>query len=253
MILFCGRQCIALRGDSEGMETMGNARNVLSLLKHNGILHNHLHSPEMKCVTYMPPTTQNELLEVMEKQIILRDIEDEIQRTRYYSIMADEVTSHNIEQLVLCVRYVDDDNNIHEEFMRFVILARNTGKHVASAIIESLDHYGLPIENSRGQGYDEDANMSSNRVGIHALIRTPLATYIHYSGHCLNLLISNYCAMADVCNVLARLKWCYLFFQLALRQWALETHNRRECAGESKRKPLLDLCKTRWAERDSAY
>ena len=32
-ILFCGRQCIALRGNSEQLDTPGNPGNFLSLLK----------------------------------------------------------------------------------------------------------------------------------------------------------------------------------------------------------------------------
>ena len=70
-ILYCGRQCIALRGDAEKCNTPGNPGNFLSVLqlvaKYNPILHEHLSAPTMKCVTHMSPQTQNELLEIIGK------------------------------------------------------------------------------------------------------------------------------------------------------------------------------------------
>lgn len=76
---------------------------------------------------YMSPQTQNELLDVIGKYIILRDIVKEIKVAHFYSICADEVTSHNTEQLAICVRFVDVGGNIREEFLTFVKLARITG------------------------------------------------------------------------------------------------------------------------------
>ena len=45
-VRFCGRQCIALRGDSEDLESPGNPGNFLALLKllavHDSVLQSHL-------------------------------------------------------------------------------------------------------------------------------------------------------------------------------------------------------------------
>ncbi len=110
-ILFCGRQCIALRGDAEKLETPGNPGNFLALLKllahHDDTLRDHMESPAMRCVTYMSPRTQNEIIEVMGKHIILRRIVEEVKAAKLYTILADEVTSHNVEHLAFCVRFVD--------------------------------------------------------------------------------------------------------------------------------------------------
>ena len=74
VILYCRRQCIALRGDAEKLSTTGNPGNFLSLLKllakYNETLHEHLSAPTMKCVTHMSPQTQNELVEIIGKQVI---------------------------------------------------------------------------------------------------------------------------------------------------------------------------------------
>ena len=76
-VLFCGRQCIALRGDVENLDTPENPGNFLVLLKlltvHNTVLKSHLETPTC-CVTYLSPQTQNELIEVMGKHIILKGI-----------------------------------------------------------------------------------------------------------------------------------------------------------------------------------
>ena len=262
-ILLCGRQCIALRGDNESLkeDNSGNIGKFLSILKliskYNETLASHLKKPAMKCVTYLSPQTQNELLDVIGKHIILRDIVKEIKEAHFYSICADEVTSHNTEQLAICVRFVDVGGNIREEFLTFVKLARITGAHIAQEILGVLEELDIPVENMRGQGYDGASNMSSEVVGVQTRIRekSPLATYIHCSGHCLNLVISHSCTLPEVRNMLDKLKNCSLFFQHSPKRNNLLQHivNSKLKDHPTKRKALLQLCKTRWAERHNAY
>ena len=81
-MLFCGRQCIALRGDVENLGAPENPRNFLALLMslavHDSVLKSHLETPAMHCVTRLSPQTQKELIEVMGKLIILKDILDDL-------------------------------------------------------------------------------------------------------------------------------------------------------------------------------
>lgn len=213
-VLSSALHCVA----TQSLNTPGNPGNFLSLLKllsiYNDTLRDHLNKPAMKSVTYMSPQTQNEILEVIGKHMILRDLVEEIKKARYCSIMADEVTSHNSEQLAFCVRFVDSSSNIREDFLSSLKLERITGESIASAIVGLLKDLGIPLENMRGQGYDGASNMSSGRVGVQARIRdhSPLATYIHCSGHCLNLVISSSCTLPEVRNVLNRLQQCCRFF-----------------------------------------
>ena len=111
-VMFCGRQCIALRGDIENLDTPENPGNFLALLKllalHDSVLKRHLETPAMRCVrTHLSPQTQNELIEVMGKHIFLKGIPDDLNAATYYSTLADEVTSHNEEHLAICARFVD--------------------------------------------------------------------------------------------------------------------------------------------------
>lgn len=91
-------------------------------------------------------------------------IVQKIKTAKFYSILADEVTSHNTEHLALCTRLVDAKGDIREEFMTFLSLERLTGRYIAEKIIEFLKNGDLNVENIRGQGYDGTSNMSSERV-----------------------------------------------------------------------------------------
>ena len=88
-MLFCGRQYIALRGNVENLDTPENPGNFLALLKllavHDSVLKSHLETPAMRCVTDLSPQTQNELIEVMGKHIILKDILDDLNAATYLS------------------------------------------------------------------------------------------------------------------------------------------------------------------------
>ena len=49
---------------------------------------------------------------------ILRDIISNIQSAKFYTIMVDETGDvSNVEQLVICLRWVDNDLEIHEDFI----------------------------------------------------------------------------------------------------------------------------------------
>ena len=118
------------------------------------MLRHHLESPAMRCVTHLSPQTQNDLIAVMGKHIVLKGILNEIITAPYYSVSADEVTSHNVEHLALCVRFVVGNKNIIEEFLTFLELERINGSKIGQNILEFLKENNIPIENMRGQGYD---------------------------------------------------------------------------------------------------
>ena len=85
-VLFCGTECIALRGGSEQLDTPGNPGNFLALVRllseHDELLRNHPESPALRNVTYVSPRTQNEIIEVLGHHIILKDLVSEIEAAR---------------------------------------------------------------------------------------------------------------------------------------------------------------------------
>ena len=61
---------------------------------------------------------------------ILRQIRDSIRRASFYSLMANEVTdSSNREQIVVCLRWVDQHFEPHQEFV---------GLHVLNAVASDM-------------------------------------------------------------------------------------------------------------------
>jgi len=277
-VLFCGRQCIGLRGDGENQESgnTGNFRAALDLIaQHEPILKEHLQDSVMRNCKYTSPVVQNEIIEIIGQDIIKKKIVSEIREANFFSILADEVTSHNVEELALiiiiiiarqfltrrntrevCIRFVDRQQNIREEFVNFMRIPRITGDVIASTLLREMEDMGLDLSYLVGQGYDGAANMSSERVGVQGRIKreAPLATYTHCSGHALNLVIAHSSSMPGVRNVIDRIKHICMFFNFSPKRNGLlvdviQTSNVK-MAGK---KPLLDVCRTRWAERHDAY
>eukprot|EP00731_Ephydatia_muelleri_P037044 Em0386g1a len=184
--------------------------------------------PEKLVARRGSPQTQNELIEVMGKHIVLLNIVDELKAA----------------------------SDIREEFLAFIGLDRITGAEIADAIITFLQDNDVPVANMWGQGYDSARIMSCDRVREKAQIQqsAPRATYVHCSEHCLNIVISKSCTLPDIRNVMDRLEYCCQFFlNSPKRSGILELIVTENVPDSPGRKRLLDLCRTRWAERHSAY
>ena len=80
--------------------------------------------------------------------------------------MADEVESHHTEQLPICLRLVDKECNIREEFLEFGKCEQTNGGSLCKEIMRITEKNNLNIEFCRGQGYDGAANMSSQAVVV---------------------------------------------------------------------------------------
>ena len=66
---------------------------------------------------YTSPEIQNEMIEVMTLGI-LKEVSENIKNAKFFTIMADETADvANKEQVVICFRWVDDDLNVHEDFV----------------------------------------------------------------------------------------------------------------------------------------
>jgi hypothetical protein len=242
------------------MESSGNPGNFMSLLKlianHDTALSEHMQQPAMRNCRYTSPRIQNELINIIGRDVIQKSLIAEVEKAKFFTILADEVTSHNSEQLALCFRFVDESLNIREEFIDFIALQRITGEHIAVAILEAVEQHGLEATNIVGQGYDGAANMSSSRVGVQARIkeRSPWANYFHCSGHALNLVIAHSCGLVSIRNMLDKMKSVSLYFRFSpKREGLLNSIILRTMANSVRKKALLDICRTRWAERHDAY
>ena len=214
-ILFCARQNIALRGHRDDMSSSAHNKGKFIALLHllskfDDTLRHHLEFGKRNAL-YTSKNVQNELLAIM-GDIVREDLcSPLLENNAVFSIIADEITeSHsNREILSICLRFVTWSNelvpkpSIREVFFDFRFLTRITGQAISSSILECLSCHGLDVQKARGQAYDGSSNMSSQTVGVQALIRqsAPLALYTHCRSHVLNLSIASACKIPEVRNI----------------------------------------------------
>lgn len=261
-VIFCGRQGLALRGHRDGgiiddlegdqifTENEGNFRALLRLRVESGdeILKQHLLTAKRNA-TYTSWRIQNEIISAC-NDIILHKLVEKVNEAKCFSVIADETADiSNVEQLSLCVKYIDlDHNSVREDFLQFVPIYDMTGKGIANAILSKLKAFGIDTQYIRGQGFDGASAMSGIHKGVQHYIKEeiPNAHYVHCSSHSLNLAISDACDCPMVRNCLGTVNKVYDFFNTPKRQAVLNKFS------ENPLKKLKQPSPTRWIQRHNA-
>ena len=84
------------------------------LAENDNVLHGHLYQPRARNATYLSSRSHNEIINIIGCDIISAKIISELKEARFYSVLVDEVSSHNVEHLPLCLRFVDAKSEIQE-------------------------------------------------------------------------------------------------------------------------------------------
>ena len=212
-VIFLAKQGLPFRGDVEGVQTNKNPGNFLALLKDyaatDDVLFKHLNSPRAKNATYLSPIAHNDIINVIGYDLILTNVISEVKdAATFYFVLADEVTSHNVEHLPICVRFVDRDFNIREEFVALLKLARVRAVDIADAMTETLTNLRLSLDGLRGQGYDGASTMSGAKSGVQARIqdKQPKAIYTHCAAHSFNLAVLSSYSIPSIRNCIDQIK-----------------------------------------------
>ncbi|XP_026458768.1 zinc finger MYM-type protein 1-like [Papaver somniferum] len=252
-ILFLAKNGLAFRGDSEKIYTKNNG-NFLSfievLAKYDPVLKYHLESikkNEMR-YHYLIHKIQNELISMLAdetRKIILKKIHE----AKYFSIILDctpDVSRR--EQMSIIIRCVDvSTSRIEEYFLGFLKVEDKTGEGLFFELQEALINLGLNIDDIRGQGYDNGANMKGKHKGVQARLLeiNPRAFYTPCACHSLNLIL---CDMDKSCpkglSFFGSIQRIYTLFSASTNRWDLF----KEEIGE-KGLTLKPLCDTRWESR----
>ena len=200
-IRFLARQGLSFRGD--GAEDSSNFNQLLHLRA--------LDDPSLltwvkrKAEKYTSPEIQNELLKTM-AQCVTRNIAATVGTSGFYTLMADEVTdASNIEQVAICLRYIDDNFDAHEEFVGMYAVESIKADVLVQVLKDTLLRMNLLLAHCCGQCYDGAANMAGARNGVATQIlhEEPRATFTHCYGHALNLAASDTVKKNKVlCNTL---------------------------------------------------
>ena len=122
---------------------------------------------------------------------VLRQISRSLSNGVHFCIMADEVTdSSNREQLVVCLRWVDD---FQKDFLGLYQVPNIASDTIVECLRDVLIRMNLNINNYMGQCYDGTSNMKGHKKGVAAQIlqEEGRALYTHCYGHSLNLGIAD--------------------------------------------------------------
>jgi hypothetical protein len=205
----------------------------------------------------LSPRSQNEIINVIGFDIICANILKEVKEAKFYAILADEVSSHNVEHLAICLRFVATSGEIRKEFISFIKMERVRAADIEQAIIGLLIQLGLSLEDLRGQGYDGACTMAGEKSGVKRRIidKQPKALYTHCSGHSLNLVIAQACEELSIRNCISTIKAITLWIKASPKREGLlkQICERQSQDGTGHRSPLLNVCITRWVENTDGW
>ena len=175
--------------------------------------------------TYLSPTIQNELIELLGKKV-KHLILEKIKAAKYFSILLDSIpdVSH-IDQMALIVRYVKVDNSevqIKESFLNFFPLHRKNADEITKSILDELQQNGLNITMCRGQAHDNASTMAGIRSGVQRKIKqvNSKAIFIPCANHSLNLAGVHAVALSEhSATFFAVVERVYSFFSASTQRW----------------------------------
>ena len=134
--------------------------------------------------------SKNELLRVKITAVnILRKIATSIQKAKFFSLMADEVTkASNKEQVTVCFCSVDETFEPQEHFVGVHAVECIKTDILVRVLKDIMLWMELLIGDCRGQCNNGAANMCGSKTGIGIQFKSeePRAICIHCYGHVLN-------------------------------------------------------------------
>ena len=253
-IRYLARQSSPLRGDWQAKEKSETDSNFWQLLKlrceDDPTIVEWLKRRQFK---YTSPTIQNEMLEIMALQV-LREIAQNVKSAVTYSILADESSDvSNKEQLVFCVRWVDDSFNANEDFIGMHPLLTTEADHIVAVIKDVLLRIKLRIEDARGQCYDGASIMSGSKSGVATQLKllNKKCLYTHCYGHALNLAVGDAIkSVGFLESIFDTAREICKLIKLSPKRNSKLDEIRKDAKNVSK--SVHALCPTRWTVRGEA-
>ncbi|KAL4154001.1 hypothetical protein QTP88_001834 [Uroleucon formosanum] len=236
---------IALRGTSDygplsldNSEPTYNDGNFLALLRmriscEDKNLTYHIENQALNA-SYISPMIQNNFINICGK-IIQDQLVNKINQAKCFSVLVDETTDvSRVEQLSLCVRYLDNNLNIEkneinnyvlkENFLQFVPVNSTTGQNLATVILVTLKILSVIRE-------------------VH-----PAALYVHCSAHSLNLALAHSSNIYHIRNCIGTIKSVENFIKISVKRTELLKNKIKEFLPQTKWTKLTSMCETRWVE-----
>ena len=115
---------------------------------------------------YVSHDIQNELLKVMALSL-LRRIADCIGNSNFYCIICDECTdASNREQLVICIRWIDEHLQPQDEFIGLYKIDDISANAIVATVKNVLVRMNLALSRCRSHCYDGAASMMGANSGV---------------------------------------------------------------------------------------
>ena len=263
IIKMLGESCLAFQGKTDKLyeRSNGNFLKLIQLLaEFDPVMQEHVRRilmKEEKKATYLSKNIQNELISIISEKITSIIVE-KVNQSKYYSIILDCTPDcSKTEQMTMIVRYVSIDQSsdnlkteviIKESFLGFIPIEKSTGLELTDILLTQLDKMGLPLQNVRGQGYDNGSNMKGCRVGLQTRIKNlnPRAFYVPCSSHSLNLVVNDMAKSSlEAVNVFNMVQKIYVFFAASTLRWSIFLKHVNGLT-------LKPLSETRWESRIDA-
>ena len=138
---------------------------------------------------------------------------------KIFALILDEASDiSNKGQLSFCLKFLNSNNDIKEEFLKFIHCDECvTGRDLFEAVTITLSEFDLDLMNCKGQGYDGAGGMAE-KVNDIVMQSNKLALYTHCHSHRLDLVVSSLKRIIGFRNVIDAIKAISCFFNLSLKR-----------------------------------
>jgi len=116
----------------------GNFQRLVELIKQfaSEDLRSKLDTMPKNC-TWRSKTIQNQIINIFE-EYILEAIVEEVNKRKFFSVMADEATDvSNKEQMAIVIRYLSENLQVEEKFVGFIHCKNGTSGEALARLIEN--------------------------------------------------------------------------------------------------------------------
>ena len=117
---------------------------------------------------------------------VLREVAESIKNVDFYSIMCDEATDFkNVSELVVCLRWMDDELEAHDEFIGLKSMPSTDADSIVRELKDVLLRMHLKLNKCRGECYGGCPTMSGSKSGVAVQIKSKdgRALYTHCYVH----------------------------------------------------------------------
>ncbi|KAI9552608.1 putative zinc finger MYM-type protein 1-like [Daphnia sinensis] len=259
VIKFLSSRGLAFRESNQQLGSVhnGNYLGLLELLAlHDAFLAKHLASYGNKGkgnTSYLSANICEQFIQLLAEKVEAYIVE-ELKEAKYYSVIVDSTpdVSHT-DQLCFVLRYVLPEGAPVERFLGFLPMHGHTALQMFDMVTDKLNRLGIPIEDLRGQSYDNASNMSGIYTGLQARIKAvnPQAEYVPCSGHSLNLAGTS---AAESCATVVNFSFLQELFNFlpgSTHRWAFLLDILRASKKNGFKFPK-SLSQTRWSARADA-